>query len=371
MRIGWTVLVGLLAACKSESEPEPEPLDLPADPSEPGAKVGVRTAEINGITVEVWYPTTEAVTGDPEDLDLFTFAPPEFIDRVGDTLSVPTLATRAWRDAPHRVLDEKLPLVLFSHGFGGFRSQSVDLTTHLASRGYVVVAPDHAGRGLYDVAPCLLNPAAGTCNLSFANNDVGDLTTVLDWALTAPDAIGDLVDPEQIGVFGHSAGGMASVAFTNAEPRVDAALPMAGAAEFTRDLPSLVFGGSCDGVVTEESLLPTGPSASEGYLALVDGGHMAFSDLCQVDLGGLGDDLASREDANDLFLSQMLTLAVDGCPGYTPPPDLAGCGGTYLDVETSAPVLRYVTAAFFDEHLKASGAGVDASTYPSLEVRGE
>ena len=90
MRIGWTVLVGLMAACKSESEPEPEPLDLPADPSVPGAKVGVRTAEINGITVEVWYPTTEAVTGDPEELDLFTFAPQEFIDRVGDTLSVPT-----------------------------------------------------------------------------------------------------------------------------------------------------------------------------------------------------------------------------------------------------------------------------------------
>ena len=144
---------------------------------------------------------------------------------------------------------------------------------------------------------------------------------------------------------------------------------MAGAGAFERDLDSLIVGGSCDAVVQETSLLSTGPTASEGYLSLVDAGHMAFSDLCSIDLGGLGAELAAREDANDLFLQQMLTLAVDGCDGYEPPPDLEGCGGAYLSPTVAAPILRELTAAFFDLHLKGEGPGVDADAHAELEVR--
>ena len=37
------------------------------------------------------------------------------------------------------------PLVVFSHGNSGLRRQSTFLTTHLASWGFVVAAPDHTG----------------------------------------------------------------------------------------------------------------------------------------------------------------------------------------------------------------------------------
>ena len=40
------------------------------------------------------------------------------------------------------------PLVIFSHGFAGYPEQSVTLTTHLASWGFVVAAPDHVERSL-------------------------------------------------------------------------------------------------------------------------------------------------------------------------------------------------------------------------------
>ena len=43
------------------------------------------------------------------------------------------------------------PVVLFSHGFAGTRLQSRFLCTHLASHGYVVAAPDHAGNTFLDL----------------------------------------------------------------------------------------------------------------------------------------------------------------------------------------------------------------------------
>src|SRR5262249_61965308 len=55
----------------------------------------------------------------------------------------------AARDLPVRA--GRYPLVLFSHGFGGHRRQSTFLTTHLASHGYVVAAPDHTGTTLVDL----------------------------------------------------------------------------------------------------------------------------------------------------------------------------------------------------------------------------
>ena len=51
------------------------------------------------------------------------------------------------------------PVVFFSHGLGGARVQSINYTTHLASRGYVVLSADHVGRRMTDLLPCLLSPA--------------------------------------------------------------------------------------------------------------------------------------------------------------------------------------------------------------------
>ena len=39
----------------------------------------------------------------------------------------------------------RCPLLVFSHGNSGYRQQSTFLTTHLASWGFVVAAPDHVG----------------------------------------------------------------------------------------------------------------------------------------------------------------------------------------------------------------------------------
>ena len=54
----------------------------------------------------------------------------------------------AYADAPPATEAAAYPVVIFSHGFAGYPEQSLDITTHLASWGFVVAAPDHVERSL-------------------------------------------------------------------------------------------------------------------------------------------------------------------------------------------------------------------------------
>ena len=62
------------------------------------------------------------------------------------TLFDPVFTTEGSPGLP--AAEGRFPLVLFSHGFASFRTQSSFLTTHLASWGFVVISPDYIERGL-------------------------------------------------------------------------------------------------------------------------------------------------------------------------------------------------------------------------------
>lgn len=366
MRGSRFVLAVLASACTYE-----QPLDLPADPAAAGAKVGVRTFTAEGATFDVWYPTVDGVPGEVDVVDLTDFVPPEFVERLSE-IEIPTFPQNAYRDAPVRNVGEPLPTVVFSHGLGGFRDQSVDLTTHLASRGYVVVSADHPGRRLYDVAPCLLDPPAGTCNLGAlaASGDPGPegVASILAWLETEPELLTEqgTLDLDRVGIFGHSMGGGTTTTVANTDDRIDAAFAMAGAGEFTTDVPTAVIGGSCDATVDEAGLKPSGATASEGYWSVTGAGHLAFSDLCRADLGPLAEQIGARDDANAFTLNFLGSLATDGCPGATPPANETCDAEAYLDLEVSYPILRAAVTVFFDEHLKGTGGGLSSLDFPEL-----
>lgn len=343
-----------LFACTASDE-----LRLPDDPATSDMPVGVQTLTVGSVTLEVWYPAVDRSTEDAADIELSAYVPEAFAARVPD-LPTPSWTSRALRDAEPRDVGDSLPLVLFSHGFGGFRTQSTDLTSHLAARGYVVVSADHPGRMITDVLPCLLSPPADSCDLFASVTDPGPegLAAALSWATESDHSVAALVDSNAIGVFGHSAGGGSATTFASEEERVGALLAMAGAGTLTRDLPSVVFGGSCDGVVPESSLLDAGPSFRDGYWSLEDAGHLAFSDLCQVDLGAIADQLATRDDANGLFLAQLRALGTDGCPNATPTVD--SCT-TFMAPEVYEPLTRAFVTRFFDGVFRG-GPGVDATS---------
>jgi hypothetical protein len=188
------MLLALLFAC--DAAPEAEPLVLPADPAEPGAPVGVRTVGPADAPIEVWYPASDSVADTATDrADFSQFVPEAFIAHVG-AFDFPVVDGRAVRDAALREPESPYPLVVFSHGFGGVRLQSLDVVTHLASRGYVVAAVDHPGRSMPDLLPCLFSPALEGCDLSGFSSDPGvaGVIDTLDWLEAA--AAGDAVDSE-------------------------------------------------------------------------------------------------------------------------------------------------------------------------------
>jgi len=265
----------------------------------------------------------------------------------------------------------RFPLVVFSHGYAGFRDQSTYLTTHLASWGFVVAAPDQQSRVLTTV---LGSPSPTT-------DPNSDVTELLDTIALFTDGDGGtaqaITDPTHVIAFGHSAGGSTVerlASYLTAEQGASSVLKgfigMAGA-DFSGlssesppyntvpAMPGVLVGGADDQVVAPATLQSaysalTGPRR---YVELTGAGHLVFSDLCQIAPGQGG--LTVLAKALGITLTGNLQLlATDGCF----PPD--------VPVTTDWPLVDQIVVASARQMLgfDTTDAGDDAlaSAYPSL-----
>lgn len=375
-------LVTLTAACggsSADSGAPPsaiEPLSFPDDPTVRGVPVGVRDFSAGDVTFSIWYPApADQADAATEVVDLDPFIPQSVVDVLGD-IPLEGWDSGAVRDAPVRDAGAPYPVVVFSHGFGGMRYQSTDLTVHLASRGYVVVSADHPGRMFGDVLPCLFSPALEGCDLSGFTGDpaVADIATVLAWleGEVGSTDLGPHVDLEVMGLIGHSAGGSSTTSVGELDDRFDVLVPMAGGGAVARDVPTVFIDGTCDGVVTTASTSASAAASTRATMVHVLGaGHLAFSDLCSLDLGGLAEDLlVGRDDINETLLPQLIALGTDGCPGYAPTVAREECADEWLPLETSAPLVRGLVTLALDEVLKDVAVGVTDLSDPAIEVEG-
>ena len=170
------------------------------------------------LTTGVWYPAVAA----PEKAR-HAYSPGFAGSAVADA-------------APNRVAGP-FPLIVFSHGYGGGAIASVFLMEHLASRGYVVAAPDHN-----DPVPMLRIGGPTGATVAAFMKSLGELLgtprsanrrkhayrprelkAVLEKVLEAGSGGGatlsGLIDPERIGCGGHSMGGYAALGLVGCEPR--------------------------------------------------------------------------------------------------------------------------------------------------------
>jgi predicted dienelactone hydrolase len=151
------------------------------------------------LPVSVWYPAQPAETvAEPPvyRTGLFSFA-----------------AGGAVRDAQPDDAGAPYPLVVFSHGSGSHRAFSLYLVEHLASQGFVVVAPDHTTNTAID--EYLMGEQFGeNLAMNYLARPV-DIARAIDYAetLTAEGgALAGLIDVERIAVIGHSFGGYTALA---------------------------------------------------------------------------------------------------------------------------------------------------------------
>jgi predicted dienelactone hydrolase len=107
------------------------------------------------------------------------------------------------------IAGRNLPLVVISHGNGGGPGSHADLALALASAGYVVAAPMHAGDNYADQG------AAGSVSLYSGRNR--QLRDTIDYMLGAWQGH-DRIDPERVGAFGMSAGGFTVLTVVGAQP---------------------------------------------------------------------------------------------------------------------------------------------------------
>jgi predicted dienelactone hydrolase len=269
--------LGLAAAGDLASSPS----DLsgpPPDPALPGPfAVGVRTLMVTDaargrtLPVDVWYPAGPGGTANEYRLEIFS-------------ITVAQIASPARRDAP--ALPGPWPAIMFSHGFGGIRFQSYFLTEHLASHGYVVLAPDHPGNTLADVGQ-LGNEAA---QAQSAIDRPLDMISLLDHL---PAAFS--IDPQRVGITGHSFGGWTSLEVARRDSRFRVVFPLApgfrkgSTPAFVAQLarPLAIFGGSKDETCSfaENQQAPYDVAQNPRFLVEILGaGHLDFSNLCEVAL---------------------------------------------------------------------------------------
>ena len=207
------------------------------------------------IAVQYWYPIDESDAGitskyiDQPALKMRAFAknmglPKWLVGHIQD------LETNSTLNAPLRPSKHDYPVVVFSHGLGGMKTQNSILAEELASHGYLVVSADHAFDAFLTVfddgsvadyrsgsdginteeefwaahGPKL---AARAGDIRFMLNRIAEQQTPSKEGLVS-DAVWQRADLSRVGIFGHSFGGATSIMASDQDPRVLAAVALDG-----------------------------------------------------------------------------------------------------------------------------------------------
>jgi len=196
---------------------------------------------------QVWYPAQPDTGLDPlpwsEDWDVVAPAMAEDLGLPSWFLNYTRYTESNTLSSPP-VADGTFPVIVYSHGWTGFRTNAVNQIENLVSNGYIVIAPDHTYGAIatrmpgdvvigYDPDALPDEEVVGEEAYLEAGRDLiftyaADIVSVLD-ALDEGEqgpfgSLAASADLTRIGVYGHSAGGGAAIKVCLEEPRCDAVL---------------------------------------------------------------------------------------------------------------------------------------------------
>ncbi|MCA9647109.1 MAG: hypothetical protein KC492_40750 [Myxococcales bacterium] len=340
-----------LTACGSDDDPAPD--NSPVDYAAPGSfGVGHQTLEVSDgsrtRTVELWYPAAKSAQG-PEAVETYIAEAERqaFVDLLNAAPpSCPTKSLPAERNAAPEGND--WPLIVYSHCVSCINLSGASLAIRLASHGFAVAAPNHAGP-----LPFAAEDTKEPLTTDQLAEREADLQLVID-ELTSGDALPDAlkghIDSSRVGALGHSFGSVSVGKLTQDDTRIRAvfglAAPMenpllAGVDVSQINVPTALLIAQEDNSVQEigNSLMRSNYdklSVPALEVEVYDAGHWSVSDLCGID-------------------------------GFTP-----GCGmGTrhssghqgesfqYLPVPDGIAIAQSYTTAFFLAELSGDSAAAD------------
>jgi predicted dienelactone hydrolase len=113
------------------------------------------------------------------------------------------------------------PLVLFSHGLGGCKTQSTYLMGALAEHGMLVVAPDHMDKGEHCPTRVPTLPEIEKDLLGPHEYRMEDFQKLREELPTAPALSKWPIDPDRVILVGHSLGGFTVLELAGASPTLE------------------------------------------------------------------------------------------------------------------------------------------------------
>ena len=182
----------------------PDQPDIPKIVMSGGQPIAAHRA----LTVEVWYPAV--VARDAVQVRYVAKLPRSKESGSKADFVSPGIAVR---DAAP-VASQRFPLVLVSHGFGGWGTFMSYLTENLASKGYVVAAIDHADAPFNDGGSFALS--FGSTLVHRARDQQFVLKQLVALTTDKNDLLGRAIDESAIGVIGYSMGGYGALATAGA-----------------------------------------------------------------------------------------------------------------------------------------------------------
>ena len=329
---------------------------LEAGPAAPG-----------GPAVRIWYPADQAAG---RDLRWAPYWRREWRrPRSNDALAT----TRSLLDAPLAATPDRLPVLVFLPGWGAGPEENTTLLQDLASRGYVVAAPDAwdpagypddpqaaADLGtpldLSSTATLAATLAAGERN---ARRQARLATRVLE-AITRLDAtglnatgpggrFGGRLDLGRVGIFGFSFGGGVVAEVARADPRFKAALSLDG----------WVFTDAYEAGFAQPYLLVASPPPPPGDLTAADAIRRRDAEITYAE-----------DERARAFLARhggtLVTIAGARHGNFTDGPLKSPLRGKTdagpINALRARAVIAGLTAGFFDLHLRGGGARLAAGT---------
>ena len=198
------------------------------------------------IVVQIWYPAADH--GD--SIYPYIDYPDIRASYISERLGVPefmikhfsTVKTNSYYKA--RYINDQFPVIIFSHGLGGNRTQNSANIESLASNGYIVFAIEHT----FDANVTVFNDSTFFGFDSHLDDDISkeefynvripqiktraeDISFLIDQLSIFKSNnfyMGKISNTNNIGVFGHSFGGGAVVVSSYLDSRIDACINLDG-----------------------------------------------------------------------------------------------------------------------------------------------